>query len=86
MCVDNIENITKIINQVTGLNLSPRTEWLHSGYRFHDDAHPDIYITVNELEDDSLIVTISNFEKDMQLASALKLAYPNAKVWTIEHV
>ena len=79
MCID-IENITKIINQVTGLNLSPKCKW-DSRYRFYDDEHFDIYITVDEVENDVLSFTISKFDKDTELVKALKLVYPNSRIW-----
>lgn len=80
MCID-IESITKIINQVTGLNFTPRHKWTqNNGYRFYDDEHFDIYITVDEIEDVP-IFTVSQFDKDMQLVNALQLVYPNARIW-----
>ena len=81
MCID-IENITKIINQVTGENLTPKKKWGDNGYRFYDDEKDcSIYITVDEVEDDRLIFTISKFKQDIQLANALSLVYPNARMW-----
>lgn len=83
MCID-VENITKIINQVTGENLKPRKNWKweSNGYRFYDDEKDcSIYIIVHEADDDTLIVNISKFDKDIQLANALKLVYPNARIW-----
>lgn len=87
MSID-IENITKIINQVTGLDFKPKEMWGHNGYKFSDkneQGFSNIYITVDEAEDDMLIFNISIFEKDMQVANALKLVYPNAIMWMIRY-
>lgn len=83
MSID-IENITRIVNQVTGLDFKPKKKWGNNGYRFYDDTdaeHLDIYIGVDEVEEDILVFTISKFAQDMQLANALKLVYPNARIW-----